>query len=225
MHLANLRWWIYCSGRWPRYFLKEATVIEIGSANINGSIRPIFDAEEYLGVDWREDRDVDYVALAHKLPGEDEWDAVVSASMLEHDPHWRASLTKMVKLLRSNGALFLSWGVAGNPRHCAPQSPDYAEAKARGDHLELHHARPAGQVLELLESLGMHLQEFRYEDSLPFNRGLKDGILVWDGKALPRQFGAQYPLTAENFAVLVAFKSRMLLSDPRFIDALRPADQ
>src|SRR5208283_1437369 len=65
-------------------------VLEVGSMDINGSIRPAFgDASEYIGIDLTPGPGVDRVMSAHDL--DQAWpagwfDTVVCCEMLEHDP-------------------------------------------------------------------------------------------------------------------------------------------
>lgn len=223
MHLASYRWWIYASARWPEYFT-QAKVVEFGSYNINGTIRPLFVDCAYLGIDWREGPGVDQVGLFHKIREQKLYpvDAVVSASTLEHDPFWSLSLSKAASLLGEQGALFMTWGCAANARHCAPECPDYAEAKRWGKHLKLHHARPVWEVLELLPKIGLHVQEFRYEDGFAFNRGLHEGEVLPGCKKriTPRQL----PLASDHIGCLVAFADPKRVKEP-YVDELRPDDR
>lgn len=123
---------------------------------MNGSIREYFSCSHYVGIDWREGQGVDLVCLAHKAPFEPEtFDTVVSASMLEHDPHWRKSIAKMVSVLKPGGLLAISWGTALNPPHHASSAPDGK-----------FHALKAGLALRHLKKLEMHVHTFLYERRL-----------------------------------------------------------
>ena len=154
MHPANKLFWSNCKVRYPRYFEENNRVLEFGSYDINGSIRPLFQSRDYVGIDWRPGPNVDHVSLAHNVRLSDA-DVVVSASMLEHDPYWAMSLETMVLHLRTEGLMILSWGAARNREHCLAEAPD-----------GLFHALPAGRVLRQLQKLGMVVHEFWYESSL-----------------------------------------------------------
>lgn len=107
-------------------------VMEFGAYDINGSPRGVFSmAQEYVGLDWRPGPGVDVVSLAHKYDGhpDDYFDAVVSTEMLEHDPHWRESLARMVALVRPGGCLVLTCAGPQRPAHemdCTPGPGYYA---------------------------------------------------------------------------------------------------
>ena len=62
-------------------------VLEVGSLDINGSVRPLFENCNYTGIDLGEGRGVDVVAHVtdyHRLD-DNEFDVVISTETLEHD--------------------------------------------------------------------------------------------------------------------------------------------
>ena len=179
MHPVNRTFWKRCAERYPRYFAAPSRVIEFGSCYVNGTIRDYFTAPFYIGVDWREGRDVDVVSLAHKAPfSPRSFDTVVSASMLEHDPYWRESIAKMVEVMKPDGLLVLSWGAALNSPHEYQTAPD-----------SKFHALPAGKVLSLLKELGVRVHEFQYEANIPAGPGER-GTNGW-GEAVLVGFGPE----------------------------------
>lgn len=85
--------------------LSGRSVVEIGSYDINGSAREVLQpgTASYVGVDWREGPGVDAVSIGHAYkpaPGQ-SFDVAVSCQALEHDPHWRATLARLVGLVAS----------------------------------------------------------------------------------------------------------------------------
>jgi SAM-dependent methyltransferase len=153
MHPANATFWREVARMYPEDF-RNKRVGEFGSYNMNDPDnlpRSLCVGCEYIGIDWRPGPNVDHVSLAHEveLP---PFDTVVSASMLEHDPYWNMSLTRMADLLRPGGLFALSWGAAGNPHHCAAEAPD-------GE----FHPLPARYVLDKLRDLGICVRLFAYE--------------------------------------------------------------
>jgi hypothetical protein len=156
MHPLNRHFWKQTSLQYPRYFNDPSVVIELGAMNINGSIREYFNCKNYTGVDWRAGKGVDIVSLTHelKLPVAC-FDAVVSASMLEHDPYWKQSLFKMAELMRGDGIMVLSWGAALNNPHELAVAPDGR-----------FHSLKAKEAFEYLESTGLYIHQFLYEHSV-----------------------------------------------------------
>lgn len=97
-------------------------VLEVGSLNVNGSVRGCFEARAYVGVDMRDGPGVDIVATADALPFPDaSFDVVVSTEMLEHDPAFWLSLAEMGRVLRPGGQLILTTRGNGFGEHREPQ--------------------------------------------------------------------------------------------------------
>jgi SAM-dependent methyltransferase len=88
--------------------LAGRSVLEVGSYDVNGSVRPFFTGP-FVGVDARQGPGVDQVAFADALPFADgSFEVVVSTEMLEHDLRpWR-SLVEMARVLRPGGTLLLT---------------------------------------------------------------------------------------------------------------------
>lgn len=163
MHLANQLFWEYCNKKYST-ILRNASIIEFGSLNVNGSARTLLQGyKSWIGVDWRPGDCVDVVSLAHQVTlGQHE--VVFSCSMLEHDPYWELSVPNMVKHMKESGVLLLSWGAALNPAHCLETAPD-------GE----FHMLPAGNVLALLKKLGIYVHEFWYEANFANEGHMIDG--------------------------------------------------
>ena len=201
MHYRNKLWWNECAKKYPHYFSDaNLVVVEYGSYNINGSVREHFQTYlKYTGIDWREqDNFVDLVSLAHEVNLGYKCDTVISASLLEHDPYWKASLKNMIDHLNDDGILLLSWGSARNPEHCLTEAPD-----------RQFHNLKASLVLKELDKLGIYVHEFHYEGKLypnpeVFNNHLQDGM---------------------GEVVLLAFKNPALAVGPKKIDSLFPEDK
>ena len=84
-------------------------VLEVGSMDVNGSVRGLLDTVEYVGVDMLEGRGVDLVANAHELPfPDDEFDCVISTEMLEHDDQPWTSMTEMTRVLKPRHLLIVT---------------------------------------------------------------------------------------------------------------------
>ena len=100
------------------------TVLEVGSYNVNGSVRPYIESLEpakYVGLDMREGPGVD---LTWDCERQDElgldWDLVVSTEMLEHAHDWRACMTQMATAVTPGGLLLVTTVSPGFPYHGYP---------------------------------------------------------------------------------------------------------
>lgn len=84
-------------------------VLEVGSYNVNGSIRDILPIS--VGTDMREGPGVDQVCSVSDLIstfGPESFDCVVSCDALEHIEDWEAALVNMWGILKPDGYLFLT---------------------------------------------------------------------------------------------------------------------
>ena len=102
--------------------LDRGKVLEVGSLDVNGSVREYFDrCDEYTGVDMRPGEGVDVVANAHKLPFLDAvFDTVLSCEMLEHDDRFWISVAEMGRVLKPGGVLILTARGNGFKPHAYP---------------------------------------------------------------------------------------------------------
>ncbi len=148
MHAADEFWWYYCKTTYPKSF-DSCSVLEVGSQNINGSVRIHFTNNiEYIGVDWVAGKDVDIVCLAHEMKFDHQFDTIISSNTLEHDPYWRKSLRVMVSYLKPTGMMFLSWGGPHTSVHRLECSP-----------LGKFHPKSMKIIQDYLEKLGLTIVE------------------------------------------------------------------
>ena len=114
--------------RWRKDLAFEAgDVLEIGSYNVNGTIRDCFkDAKSYLGVDQEAGPDVDLVLDAKMLwtprvlPKE-QYDTVICCEMLEHCSDPLRVVRGMASIVRSGGHMLITSPAYGFPVHRHPR--------------------------------------------------------------------------------------------------------
>jgi SAM-dependent methyltransferase len=109
-------------------FFRNAKVLEIGSLDINGSIRPFFDQCEYIGIDISEGKCVDVVCQGQDYDAPNEsFDHVISCEAMEHNPFWRQTFTNMIRLCRPGGIVSITCATTGRGEHGTNNSrPDYS---------------------------------------------------------------------------------------------------
>jgi len=99
--------------------LEPVAVLEMGSHDVNGGVRPLFpSAEEYHGIDIAPGPGVDEVADAAEWRSPSRFDVVVSTEVLEHAPRWSAVVVNGWDALTPGGTLLVT--CATDPR--APHS-------------------------------------------------------------------------------------------------------
>jgi 2-polyprenyl-3-methyl-5-hydroxy-6-metoxy-1,4-benzoquinol methylase len=96
-------------------------VLEVGSFNVNGSVRDVLPIT--IGIDMREGNGVDVVLSAYDLVdhfGAESFDSVVSCDALEHIEDWKTALTQMWTVLKPKGCLLLTMANPEKGRHAYP---------------------------------------------------------------------------------------------------------
>lgn len=92
------------SARHPELFGAGLRVVEMGSLDINGSVRGFWEGSEYTGLDVGAGNGVDVVVpAAHTWTPREPVDVVVTTEMLEHDKYWRESVGAAYRWLRPGG--------------------------------------------------------------------------------------------------------------------------
>jgi SAM-dependent methyltransferase len=96
----------------------DIRVLEVGSYSVNGSIRDLYPAAEYTGVDLVNGPCVDVVGYGHEVSFPDGYfDVTLSGECFEHDPHWRATFENMVRMTRPGGLVAFTCASRGRPEH------------------------------------------------------------------------------------------------------------
>jgi len=124
-------------------FFKNKKVLEVGSLNINGSIRPLFEKCDYLGIDVGEGEGVDLVCQGQELDHPDEtYDVAGSTECFEHNPYWVETFENMTRMTKKDGLVFFTCATDG--RHTHGTSGSHSECSpltvqlGRGDQKEYH---------------------------------------------------------------------------------------
>jgi SAM-dependent methyltransferase len=140
MHPSSLR---HMRDLIARYAAGTGTVVDIGSADVNGSYRSLFSGARYIGVDMAPGRGVDVVApdpYRYPLPS-GAADLVISGQVFEHIEFFWLSVLEMTRIVRRGGLIFLIAPSRGpehrHPVDCWRFYPDGFRALARWSGTEL----------------------------------------------------------------------------------------
>lgn len=103
------------------YQTDHISVLEIGSLDINGSVRPIFSGKvsSYLGIDMQEGPGVDLVADAAYFEMPDPVDIIVCCEVFEHASEWKKIIKNCYHNLSPRGILIATAAGEGRPPHSA----------------------------------------------------------------------------------------------------------
>lgn len=98
----------------------DYSVLEIGSHDVNGSVRPLLNAaSHYHGIDIAPGPGVDEVADAASWRAWRTYDVVVSTEVLEHAPDWKSILDNAWSALAAGGRLLFTCATEPRPPHSA----------------------------------------------------------------------------------------------------------
>jgi len=104
-------------GAYPDYF-ENKKILEVGSLNINGTVRIFFNNCDYLGIDVGPGRDVDLVCQGQDLDHPDNtYDVSISCECFEHNPYWVETFHNMIRMTRTGGMVIMSCATTGRLEH------------------------------------------------------------------------------------------------------------
>jgi len=107
-------------------YIKNKSVIEVGSTDINGSLRSIvelFGPSEYIGVDIQNGPGTDRICSAENCIrkfGYNRFDVVICTELLEHVKNWRRVIHNLKSILKPDGRLIITTRSKGFPYHGYP---------------------------------------------------------------------------------------------------------
>ena len=114
-HIEQREFFTTMAKRFPEYF-RWCNVLEVGSLNINGTVRDFFSNCQYVGVDVGSGPGVDVVAYGENLTyNDDSFDVAVSAECFEHNPEWKATFINMARM--THGLVMFTCATTGRAEH------------------------------------------------------------------------------------------------------------
>jgi hypothetical protein len=102
--------------KFPERF-KNCSVLDIGSLDINGNNRFLFEEYEYIGVDVGDGPNVDVVSKGHEYHSDKKFDIVISSECFEHDMFYPETIRNCVELTKSNGMFTFTCASTGRAEH------------------------------------------------------------------------------------------------------------
>lgn len=139
---------------------KFSNVVEIGSRNINGSVRGLFSGkagESYWGIDLYDGPDVDEVADAVDWRPEGKVDCVICCEVLEHAPDVNGILKMVSESLSAGGWFIMTCAGPGRKPH---SSIDGGPVRP---HEHYANVAPAG-FQELCEINGLYIDQIEHHE-------------------------------------------------------------
>ena len=102
---------------YPEHF-RWRNVIEIGSLDINGSVRDMFELCNYVGFDVGPGPGVDYAIPGQMVRYPDNsFDVAISAECFEHNPYYVETFENMWRMTKPGGLVTFTCAGIGRPEH------------------------------------------------------------------------------------------------------------
>ena len=117
MHPEARDFTVYVKNNLPMFF-KSKHVLDVGSGDINGNNRFLFENCIYEGNDLIQARNVTVVSRTKDLSfSENTFDVIVSTECFEHDSEYTESFKKIVSMLKDGGLFFFTCASTGRAEH------------------------------------------------------------------------------------------------------------
>jgi SAM-dependent methyltransferase len=96
--------------------IQSKKILDVGSWDSNGCLKPIFNEATYIGLDAQSGPNVDVVCNSNQIPfNNNEFDIIISTSCFEHDEMFWLTFLEMCRVLKTGGYIYI----------CAPSSGPY----------------------------------------------------------------------------------------------------
>ena len=198
---------------YPSHF-DGARVLEVGSLDINGSVRELFSGCQYTGVDLQPGPGVDLACPGHllSLPTA-SFDTVISAECFEHNPFWRETLANMLRMTRPGGLVLVSCATTGRKEHGTSRTNPDASPFTVQEKWD-YYRNLTGRDLEHGVNLGGWLADWEswvnYISCDLYFIGLRHGGTARIETQLVRTLDARYALSASAKALRRGLKTKLL---------------
>jgi hypothetical protein len=125
MHIEQKTFVTNLKNSYPQYF-SNVKVLEVGSHNVNGTIRDFFHNCEYIGLDVGPGDGVDIVCSGHQYDGEDShFDITISTECFEHNPYWFDTFLNMIRMCKPGGMVAFTCAGLSRPEHGTNRSQSW----------------------------------------------------------------------------------------------------
>lgn len=193
---------------------KGARVLEVGSLDINGTVRDLFSECRYTGVDLQLGPGVDLARQGQLVDfPTGEFDVTISAECLEHNPYWRETLANMLRMTRPDGLVLVSCATYGRKEHGTSRTnPDASPftSAAKWDYYRNLRARDIAGALNLDGWLSDHGAWVNHITKDLYFIGLRHGSGLKLEAALREQLDRRYAMTANAKAFRRGLKTWLL---------------
>ena len=182
MHTQARDFTIFVKQILNEYFINKI-VLDVGSGDINGNNRFLFENCKYNGNDVIEANNVTIVSKTKDLPFTDNtFDTIISTECFEHDPEYKDSLNKIYKMLKPNGLFLFTCASTGRLEHGTRRTSMNDSYGTIGKLEDMHDYYKnltefdINEVLNLNNSFSVWNTYYNYESKDLYFVGIKDGL-------------------------------------------------
>lgn len=166
MHINAISFTFFVQATFPSFF-KNKKILDVGSADINGTNNILFYNCDSTLVDLLPNKNVNLVCRTKDIPLPNEtFDTIISTECFEHDAEYKQSISKIYDLLKPGGLFLFTCASTGRLEHgtrrttpsdsLGSQIDDFSDYYANLTNHDIH------EILDLRKSF-MHY-EFYYND-------------------------------------------------------------
>ncbi|MDA7696441.1 class I SAM-dependent methyltransferase [Porticoccaceae bacterium] len=107
---------------------QDCSILEVGSYDVNGTVRNILKSDNYVGIDLAEGPGVDKVVGGQDCDFDSEiFDLCIASEVFEHNPYWKETFENMYRMTKNHGFVLITCGSTGRPEHgTARTDPSHA---------------------------------------------------------------------------------------------------
>jgi SAM-dependent methyltransferase len=164
-------------------FFKNKKVLDVGSGDINGNNRYLFEGCNYTGNDVIQAKNVDVVSKTKDLKFENNtFDTIISTECFEHDPEYKQSILKIYDMLKPDGLFIFTCASLGRGEHGTRRTSPACSYGTIGklddmvDYYKNLDIKDINDVLDLNKSFSSWDSYYNYKSKDLYFVGIKKGV-------------------------------------------------
>jgi SAM-dependent methyltransferase len=193
---------------------KGARVLEVGSLDINGSVRELFSECNYTGVDLQLGPGVDLACQGQLVEfPTGHFDTTISAECLEHNPFWRETVANMLRMTRPAGLVLISCATTGRLEHGTTRTNPDASPFTSAEKWDYYKNLTAADLEASLNLEGWLTDWASWVNFITrdlYFVGLRHGGETTLNAEMKQHFDARYSMTASAKALRRGLKTKLL---------------
>ncbi len=202
MHIQAKDFTLFVKKLLPDHFINKR-VLDVGSGDINGNNRFLFENCFYDGNDVIEAKNVTIISKTKDLQFVDNtFDTIISTECFEHDPEYKESFQKIYKMLKADGLFLFSCASTGRPEHGTRRTSSFDSYGTIGnienmsDYYKNLTIEDVNEVLELNQLFSVWDSYYNSETKDLYFIGIKKGI--YNFPPLPKYINKYVTCTSSN---------------------------